>query len=91
MGSSCCPRWVSSETILKSQVLSVPRQRSEARQPKPSYHAEPYANPAGPQGLSLRIRIRRVPCEISLHIPSVKRMALLKTDLFPQLARTDGG
>lgn len=78
MGSSCCPWLVSSEIILKSQVLSASRQRSEARGPKPSYHTGPYANPDGLKGLSLRIRIHHVPCEISLHIPYVKCKASLK-------------
>lgn len=62
-------------------ISSTPK-KSKAKEPKLSYHAEPYVNPAGPQGLSLKIRIHYVPCEISPHIPSVKRMALLKTEPF---------
>lgn len=78
MGSSCCLWLVSSETI-QSQFLSAPHHKSKAKEPKPPYHAEPYANPAS---LSLRIKIHHVFCEISPHKPSVKCMVLLKIEPF---------
>lgn len=79
--SSRCPWLVSTDTIC-SRGLSAPRQRREAGEPKPSYRAGPYANPAGPPGLSRRIRSHLFPCEISPHMPSVRRGALQKMEPF---------